>query len=32
MSNPAANTDNRVRPLSPADLDWVIAIELGARR
>ena len=27
MSNPAANTDNRVRPLSPADLDRVIAID-----
>ena len=30
MSNRAANTDTRVRPLNPADLDRIVAIELGA--
>ena len=29
MSNPVAHTDNRVRPLTPADLDRVIAIDWG---
>ncbi|MGO9397696.1 MAG: N-acetyltransferase family protein [Xanthobacteraceae bacterium] len=29
MSNRAANTDTRVRPLNPADLDRIVAIDSG---